>query len=183
MQGRIILNNQKFQLTIERLCHQLIENHGNFNDSCIIGLQPRGIFLSERILKKLNVLIPDIKINYGILDATFYRDDFRHSDKPLLPLSTHIDFLVDNKQVILIDDVFYTGRTVRSGLDALLDFGRPSKIELLVLIDRRFSRQVPIVPDYVGKTIDAITSEKVKVDWAENGGEDRVWIIPNKAEQ
>ncbi|MFN0276377.1 MAG: bifunctional pyr operon transcriptional regulator/uracil phosphoribosyltransferase PyrR [Chitinophagales bacterium] len=183
MQSRIILDSQKFQLTIERLCHQLIENHGRFENSCIIGLQPRGVFLSQRILKKLNELIPEIKIDYGVLDTTFYRDDFRHSDKPLLPLMTEIDFIVENKHVILIDDVFYTGRTVRSGMDALLDFGRPSKIELLVLIDRRYSRQVPIMPDYVGKTVDAVTSEKVRVEWADNGGDDKVWIIPYKEEK
>lgn len=183
MQSRIILDSRKFQLTLERLCHQLIENHGNFSESCIIGLQPRGIFLSRRIIKTLNQLNPGLKINYGVLDTTFYRDDFRHSDKPLLPLMTDIDFIVENKNVILVDDVFYTGRTVRSGMDALLDFGRPAKIELLVLIDRRFSRQVPIMPDYVGKTVDAVTSEKVRVEWAENGGEDRVWIIPFKEEK
>ena len=87
---------------------------------------------------------------------------------------------MDGKEVVLIDDVFYTGRTIRSALDALLDFGRPAKIELLVLIDRRLSRHVPITPDYVGKTIDAVTSEKVRVDWGENGSGDAVWIVPSK---
>lgn len=131
----------------------------------------------------MHALMPGVKIQYGVLDTTFYRDDFRHSDKPLLPQTTDIDFMVENKKVVLVDDVFYTGRTVRSGMDALLDFGRPAKIELLVLIDRRFSRQVPIVPDYVGKTIDAVTSEKVKVEWGENEKEDKVWIIPNKEKE
>ncbi len=183
MQSRIILDSRKFELTIERLCHQLIENHGNFSNSCIIGLQPRGLFLSGRILATLGKLLPGISIEYGVLDTTFYRDDFRHQDKPLIPKSTDIEFIIENKNVILVDDVFYTGRTVRAGLDALLDFGRPAKIELLVLIDRRLSRHVPISPDYVGKTIDAVTSEKVRVEWSENGGDDKVWIIPFKEDK
>lgn len=125
-------------------------------------------------------ITPGVKIKYGVLDATFYRDDFRHHEKPLLAEETDIDFVIKGKNVILIDDVFYTGRTIRSALDALLDFGRPEKIELLVLIDRRLSRHVPITPDYVGKTIDAVTSEKVRVEWSENRNEDKVWIIPYK---
>lgn len=180
MQSRIILDSQKFQLTIERLCHQLIENHGDFSNACIIGVQPRGVALAKRILNKLETLLPGVNIKYGVLDATFYRDDFRHHEKPLLAEETDIDFVIKGKNVILIDDVFYTGRTIRSALDALLDFGRPEKIELLVLIDRRLSRHVPITPDYVGKTIDAVTSEKVRVEWSENGSEDKVWIIPYK---
>ncbi len=180
MQSRIILNSQKFQLTIERLCHQLIENHNDFSNACIIGVQPRGIYLAKRIVHKLEELLPGVKIEFGLLDATFYRDDFRHREKPLLAEETDIDFMVDGKEVVLVDDVFYTGRTIRSALDALLDFGRPAKIELMVLIDRRLSRHVPIIPDYVGKTIDAVTSEKVRVEWSETGGEDKVWIIPAK---
>lgn len=182
MQSRIILDSRKFELTIERLCHQLIENHGNFSDSCLIGVQPRGIFLAERILHTLSRLLPGIHIEYGVLDATFYRDDFRHRDKPLLAEETDIEFMIDAKQVVLIDDVFYTGRTIRSALDALLDFGRPAKIELLVLIDRRFSRHVPVSPDYVGKTIDAVQSERVKVEWGKAGEGDTVWIVPNNVQ-
>lgn len=180
MQSRIILDSLKFQLTIERLCHQLIENHADFSNACLIGVQPRGVLLAKRILNKLEELLPGVQIKFGVLDATFYRDDFRHREKPLLAEETDIDFVIKGKNVILVDDVFYTGRTIRSALDALLDFGRPEKIELLVLIDRRLSRHVPITPDYVGKTVDAVTSEKVKVEWSENGSEDKVWIIPYK---
>ncbi len=181
MQSRIILDSAKFRLTIERLCHQLIENHGDFSDTCIIGVQPRGVQLGKRIVSTLEELLPGVHIKFGVLDTTFYRDDFRHREKPLLAEETDIDFVIKGKQVILIDDVFYTGRTIRSALDALLDFGRPSKIELLVLIDRRLSRHVPITPDYVGKTIDAVTSEKVRVEWSENGQDDKVWIVPHVA--
>ncbi|MEZ5015175.1 MAG: bifunctional pyr operon transcriptional regulator/uracil phosphoribosyltransferase PyrR [Chitinophagales bacterium] len=179
MQSRIILEAQKFQLTLERLCHQLIENHGDFSNTCLIGVQPRGVHLSKRILDTLQHLMPNTHFNYGVLDATFYRDDFRHREKPLLAEETDIEFMVDGKKVVLIDDVFYTGRTIRSALDALLDFGRPEKIELLVLIDRRLSRHVPITPDYVGKTVDAVTSEKVRVEWGDgNKKGDAVWIVP-----
>ena len=179
MQSRIILDSSKFRLTIERLCHQLIENHGDFSNACIIGVQPRGVKLAKRIVEKLEELLPGVHIKFGVIDTTFYRDDFRHHDKPLLAEETDIDFVIKGKQVILIDDVFYTGRTSRSALDALLDFGRPAKIELLVLIDRRLSRHVPISPDYVGKTIDAVTSEKVRVEWSDNGDADTVWIVPH----
>ena len=179
MQSRIILDSSKFRLTIERLCHQLIENHGDFSNACVIGVQPRGVKLAKRIVEKLEELLPGVHIKFGVIDTTFYRDDFRHHDKPLLAEETDIDFVIKGKQVILIDDVFYTGRTIRSALDALLDFGRPAKIELLVLIDRRLSRHVPISPDYVGKTIDAVTSEKVRVEWSDNGDADTVWIVPH----
>jgi pyrimidine operon attenuation protein/uracil phosphoribosyltransferase len=181
MQSRVILDSTKFALTIERLCHQLIENHGDFSQSCIIGLQPRGTFLSDRIVHRLHDLLPGRRIPYGVLDPTFHRDDFRRGEKPLVPTKTEIPFAIENQRVILVDDVFYTGRTVRSGMDALLDFGRPAGIELLVLIDRRFSRHVPISPDYVGKTIDAVMDEKVRVEWKEKAGQDGVWIIPYKA--
>lgn len=181
MQSRVILDSTKFSLTIERLCHQLIENHTDFSGSCLIGLQPRGIFLADRIRKQLHELLPGINIPYGVLDPTFHRDDFRRNEKTLVPAPTHIPFSIENKRVVLVDDVFYTGRTVRSGLDALLDFGRPASIELLVLIDRRFSRHVPISPDYVGKRVDAVMEEKVRVDWQEVAGKDEVWIIPYKA--
>ncbi|MFN3939541.1 MAG: phosphoribosyltransferase family protein, partial [Chitinophagales bacterium] len=103
MQSRVILDNQKFALTIERLCHQLIENHGNFQHSCIIGLQPRGIFLSRRIIQTLSKLLPGQTLQYGVLDATFYRDDFRHQEKPLLPSQTQLDFSIENKNVVLVD--------------------------------------------------------------------------------
>ena len=180
MQSRVILDSTKFALTIERLCHQLIENHGDFSNSCIIGLQPRGVFLSNRIVQRLEILLGGKRPLYGLLDATFHRDYFRRTEKPLVPGKTVIDFPIEGKRVILIDDVFYTGRTVRSGLDALLDFGRPAAIELLVLVDRRYSRHVPISPDYTGKTIDAVMYEKVRVEWTENGGKDEVWIITFK---
>ncbi len=151
--------------------------HGDFSDSIIIGVQPRGILLANRIHIRLAELLKR-EIKYGIIDPTFYRDDFRTSDKQLTPAITEIDFQIECKKIILIDDVLFSGRTIRAAMDALLDFGRPEKVELLVMVDRRFKRQLPIHPDYIGKSIDSISSEKVKVEWKEKEGFDRIWIIP-----
>ncbi|PWV51728.1 bifunctional pyr operon transcriptional regulator/uracil phosphoribosyltransferase PyrR [Chitinophaga sp. S165] len=169
---KTILNGTQVAITVDRLCHQLIENHLDFSQSVLIGLQPRGIYLSDRIYRTLQKLLPGVHINYGKLDITFYRDDF--NTQLHVPNETTIDFSLENKKVILVDDVLYTGRTTRSALDAMLDFGRPSVVELLVLIDRRFTRQLPIQADYTGRTVDAIISEKVKVRWAERDGKDEV---------
>jgi len=176
LQQRLILNSEQFNITINRLCYQLIENHNNFEQSVIIGLQPRGIYLSQRIVKNLKQILNAQNLLSGNLDVTFFRDDFRRTEKIQIPSSTEIDFIIENKKVILIDDVLFTGRTIRAGLDAILSYGRPKKVELLVLIDRRFNRQLPIEPDYVGKTVDTIASEKVKVDWQETDGKDQVWL-------
>jgi pyrimidine operon attenuation protein/uracil phosphoribosyltransferase len=177
MRSKVILGKEQFQITIQRLCFQLIENHNEFKDSVIIGLQPRGIFLSNRICATLRQLLPDTPISSGNLDITFYRDDFRRREKPLAPSNTKIDFSIEGKKIVLIDDVLFTGRTIRAALDALLDFGRPEHVELLVLIDRRFARDLPIQANYVGKTIDSIESEHVQVEWKEQDGADKVWIL------
>jgi pyrimidine operon attenuation protein/uracil phosphoribosyltransferase len=169
---KTILNGTQVAITVDRLCHQLIENHLDFSQSVLIGLQPRGIYLSDRIYRTLQKLLPGVNINYGKIDITFYRDDY--STQLHVPNETTIDFSLENKRVILVDDVLYTGRTTRSALDAMLDFGRPSVVELLVLIDRRFTRQLPIQADYTGRIVDAIISEKVKVRWAERDGKDEV---------
>ena len=179
MHERIILTEQNFGLTINRLCYQLIENYNDFTDTVIIGLQPRGVFLAKRIHSHLTEVLHQKNILAGNLDVTFFRDDFRKHEKPLIPQSTEINFTVEDKNVILVDDVLFTGRTIRSGLDAMLSFGRPKKVELMVLIDRRYSRDLPIQPNYVGKTVDTITSEKVKVEWKETDGKDLVKLITN----
>lgn len=153
----------------------MIENENSLAAICLIGLQPRGVFFSNRIAHALQTLLPNDQLNYGKLDITFYRDDVR---KELhLANKTDINFNIENKRVILVDDVLYTGRTIRAALDALLDFGRPAKVELCVLIDRRFSREFPIQPDFVGKSIDTILSQKVKVHWQETEGKDFVELL------
>ncbi len=160
---KIILDKYQLQITIERLAYQLIENYSDLSSVVIIGIQPRGIYLSDKIFEQLNKISPGNSLQYGKMDITFYRDDIRSELHQ--PNQTHMSFSVEEKNVILIDDVLYTGRTIRAALDALLAFGRPKKVELCVLINRRYSRQLPIQPDYCGKSIDSIISQKVKVLW------------------
>ena len=170
-----ILTTQQLAITIKRLAHQVLENHVDLDNTVLIGLQPRGIFLSDQIVNEIKKQTSTEKIQYGKLDITFYRDDIR---KELhIANRTDIPFSIEGKNVVLIDDVLYTGRTIRAALDALLDFGRPEKVELCVLIDRRFSRQLPIQPDYIGKSIDSILSQKIKVYWKVKDGKDEVILM------
>jgi pyrimidine operon attenuation protein / uracil phosphoribosyltransferase len=170
---RIILDSERFRLTLARLCYQLIENHDDFSQSVVVGLQPRGVMLSRRIIAELNRLTGQ-KVTYGELDVTFFRDDFRR--KALIPQNTQMDFVVEGKKVILIDDVLFTGRSIRAGLDAMQQFGRPEKVELLVLVDRRWSREIPVSPDYVGITVDAVFSEKVTLEWHQESPSAAVYL-------
>ncbi|HYH16659.1 MAG TPA: bifunctional pyr operon transcriptional regulator/uracil phosphoribosyltransferase PyrR [Flavisolibacter sp.] len=171
---KTVLTQQQISLTIKRLANQLLENHIDFKNSVLIGIQPRGIALSDRVVEELRKeSLPNLL--YGKLDITFYRDDLRKGIH--VPNQTDISFSIEGKNVILLDDVLYTGRTIRAALDALMDFGRPNKVELVVLIDRRYSRQLPIQPDYVGKSIDSIISQKVKVIWKEKEGRDEVILL------
>jgi len=178
--GRTILEKERFALTIDRLSHQLIEEYDDFSNTCLIGVQPRGIFLANRIHQRLQTILQIPQIEYGKLDITFYRDDFRTRDKPLQASSTQLDFLVEGKKVILIDDVLYTGRTIQAALLALQDFGRPQQVELLALIDRRFNRHLPIQCDYIGLTIDAVDEAYVKVEWESVNGMDKVLLYATK---
>ena len=170
-----ILSEQQLAITIKRLAHQVLENNNDLINTVLIGLQPRGIYLSDKVVAEIKKEFPGIPVQYGKLDITFYRDDIRQSLH--VANQTDIPFSIEGKKVVLIDDVLYTGRTIRAALDALLDFGRPEKVELCVLIDRRFSRQLPIQPDYVGKAIDSIISQKVKVLWKDKDGKDEVVIL------
>jgi pyrimidine operon attenuation protein / uracil phosphoribosyltransferase len=179
MSPKVLLNTKEVNIILHRLACQLIEKHTDFSNTVLIGLQPRGIFLARRLKELLieNYNLPEVHL--GLLDITFYRDDFRRSDKVLQANSTEIDFLIENKRVVFIDDVLYTGRSIRAALTAIQSFGRPSEIELLTLIDRRFSRHLPIQPDYRGRQVDAINDEKVLVNWKETSGEDAVYLIKN----
>jgi pyrimidine operon attenuation protein/uracil phosphoribosyltransferase len=170
-----VLNHQQIELTIKRLANQVLENNPELLNTVIVGIQPRGIFLSERIVRALALEVDAQKIQYGKLDITFYRDDLRRELH--VPNQTDIRFSMEGKKVVLIDDVLYTGRTIRAALDALMDFGRPEKVELMVLIDRRYSRELPIQPDYTGKSIDSIVTQKVKVLWQERDTKDEVVLI------
>ena len=170
-----LLTPGQVNLTIQRLAHQILENHLDLTSTVIIGLQPRGIFVSNRIVEVLKTIVNKGHIQYGKLDITFYRDDIRSSIH--IANETDINFSIENKSVILIDDVLWTGRTIRAALDALLDFGRPASVELCVLIDRRFSRQLPIQPNYIGRSIDTYDDQKVKVYWEEKDGRNAVELL------
>jgi pyrimidine operon attenuation protein/uracil phosphoribosyltransferase len=164
-----IMEEDQLKLTLKRLAHELIENHYPFTNTYIIGIQPRGIAISDFITQYIQTIHPEVSVAYGKLDITFYRDDFRGQIH--IPSITDLPFSIEGKKVILIDDVLYTGRTIRAAMDALLDNGRAQKVELCILVDRKFSRELPIQPDYVGKSIDSIVTQKVKVIW---GDEKRV---------
>ncbi len=170
MEPKILLDKEHLALTINRLAYQLIENHNDFSNTVIIGLQPRGVALAKNIHQRLSEILPDITIPFGLLDITFFRDDFRSRAPGASANTTQIDFTVEQRNVILIDDVLYTGRSIRSGMDALMVFGRPKEVELLVLVERRFSKQLPIKADYVGRTVDVVSSEWVEVSWKDQEG-------------
>jgi len=172
---KAILTEQQVALSIKRLAHQILENHIQLKNTVLIGIQPRGIYVSDRIVDELKKMVVPENIDYGKLDITFYRDDVRKELK--IANKTDIRFSIENKQVVVIDDVLWTGRTIRAALDALLDFGRPAKVELCVLVDRRFSRELPIHADYVGRTIDTFASQKVMVRWKEKNGVDEVVLV------
>ena len=176
MSQKILLTSNEVNIILHRLACQLIENHLDFSTTILIGIQPRGSFLAERIAKILREDYAVSNVKLGLLDITFFRDDFRRTEKVLEANRTQIDFLVEDKKVVFIDDVLYTGRSIRAALTAIQSFGRPKSIELLTLIDRRFSRDLPIQPDYRGRQVDAINDEKVKGKWFEKDGEDAVYI-------
>jgi pyrimidine operon attenuation protein/uracil phosphoribosyltransferase len=172
---KTILDQQQISLTVKRLANQVLENHVQMKNTAIIGTQPRGIFLSDRIVAEIKNELEGQPFSYGKLDITFYRDDIRKEIH--VPNQTDIDFSIEGMNVVLVDDVLYTGRTIRAALDALMDFGRPEKVELLTLVDRRYSRQLPIQSDYTGRVVDSIVSQKVKVLWKEKDGRDEVILV------
>ncbi|MCO5235582.1 MAG: bifunctional pyr operon transcriptional regulator/uracil phosphoribosyltransferase PyrR [Chitinophagaceae bacterium] len=160
---KVILNPHQLNLTIQRLSYEIVERHEELSDTVIIGIQPRGVYLSNKIVAHIRQLYPSADLKYGKLDITFFRDDVRNELHAAN--ETDIAFSIEDKKVVLIDDVLHKGRTTRAALDALLGFGRARQVELCVLIDRRFSRELPIQPDYCGKAIDSIISQKVTVEW------------------
>ena len=183
MQKRVILDKKLLAVTINRLCQQMIENHGDFHDSVIIGLQTSGVYLTERIREQLQS--QGVKTQVGHLDITFYRDDFRRRETTISANKTQIDFLIEGKNVILIDDVLFTGRSVRSALDAINAFGRPKTVELLALIDRKYTRELPIQADYVGLQINSMIDQNVLVEWKGIDGarEDKIWLVSKEVEK
>lgn len=176
MQKKLILDSDLLDITLSRLCQQLIENHRDFAETVIIGLQPRGVLLAEIIHQKLEKILKKT-IPLGLLDTTFHRDDYRRREIPVKATETRIPFVIEAKKVVLVDDVLFTGRTVRAAMDAMISFGRPAKVELLVLIDRKNTRDLPIAPDYVGKIVNTLASQKVLVELEEKGTNNKIWLI------
>lgn len=181
-QGKLIISKERFGLTIQRLCHQILERHVHLEDLCLIGIQERGVYLAERIKNQLVNMLGSQPFDYGKLDITFYRDDFRRRDTPLKAASTEMNFIVEGRNVLLVDDVLYTGRTVHAAIAALQDFGRPSSIEMLCMVDRRFNRHFPIKADYKGVAVDALDEAYVRVRWKEYHGEDQVLLFSGKSD-
>ncbi|RCS27457.1 bifunctional pyr operon transcriptional regulator/uracil phosphoribosyltransferase PyrR [Polaribacter sp. WD7] len=176
MSKKTLLNSKDIEIILHRLACQLIENHNDFSNTVLIGLQPRGIYLANRLVDLLEKEYQVKNLKIGLLDITFYRDDFRRRDEPLVATATEMNFLVEHKNVVIIDDVLFSGRSIRAALTALESYGRPENIELLVLIDRRFSRHLPIQPNYRGRQVDAINEERVLVTWKETHKKDAVYI-------
>ena len=176
MPKKVLLDSKKIDIILNRLVCQLVENHKDFNNTVLIGLQPRGTFLIEKILEIFKKKYPTILINSGILDFTFFRDDFRRSEKTLKASSTQINFSIENKNVVLIDDVLFTGRSIKAAMSSMDSYGRPNSIELLVLIDRRYKREIPIQANYCGAKIDTFKGDKVNVVWNENSKKNIIYI-------
>ncbi|MBM3410795.1 MAG: bifunctional pyr operon transcriptional regulator/uracil phosphoribosyltransferase PyrR [Bacteroidetes bacterium] len=192
LESRVIVRPAHLSLILQRLSEELLERHPGFHNTVLIGLQPRGVFFLNRLAQVLQARIDDLshemdgspeghrlvsaqpgRLNIpaqGALDVTFYRDDFRHRSEPLSAHTTQLPFSLEGKKVVLVDDVLFTGRTIRAGLDALLDFGRPDRVELMVLVSRRLRQEFPIHPDYCGMEVNTHDDERVRVCWDEPEG-------------
>ena len=176
MKPKKILGSKEIETILNRLSFQLIEDHNSFEETVLIGIQPRGAYLSKKISKLIDSFVPQNSLKLGFLDITFFRDDFRTKLKMPDVKVTEIPFDLYERDVILIDDVLYTGRTVRSALDALMAYGRPRKIQFCCMVDRGH-RELPIAPDFVGVQIPTYATEEVRVRVKELDGEDAVYLV------
>jgi len=175
-----IIDETGLKRTIIRLSHEIIERNRGTEIIAVVGIRTRGAFVAERIVKEIEK-IENKKIPFGILDITMYRDDFRQRLKQPVLQQTDIPFNIDEKNIVLIDDVLYTGRTIRAALDALMSFGRPAQIQLATLVDRGH-RELPIKPDYVGKNIPTSIGEEIQVKLKEVDDEDCVLLVEAPSE-
>ncbi len=183
MQKKLILDSDLLEITLSRLCQELIENHRDFENTVIIGMQPRGIFVAEHICRKLSTIIRN-PVPLGYLDPTFHRDDFRRRETPVKPNENRIPFIIEGKNVVLVDDVLFTGRTIRAAMDAMISFGRPAKVELLVLIDRKYNRELPIAADYIGRSVNTLASQRVLVELEAQGHKrNKIWLISSAQQE
>jgi pyrimidine operon attenuation protein/uracil phosphoribosyltransferase len=173
-----IVDSEGFTRIITRISHEILEKNKGSKDLVLMGMRTRGEFLGKRIQEKIKE-IEGIELPFAIIDVTLYRDDFRTRLKQPEVSVTNITFDITEKNIILIDDVLYTGRTVRSALDAIMDLGRPNTIQFVVLVDRGH-RELPIKADYVGKNIPTSLNEEIKVKMSEIDGEDAVYLIDSE---
>ncbi|MDA9660564.1 bifunctional pyr operon transcriptional regulator/uracil phosphoribosyltransferase PyrR [Flavobacteriaceae bacterium] len=176
MSSKILLSSKKIDIILKRLACQLIEKYPDFNQVVLVGLQPRGIYLLDRLVTLLEKDYALGKVISGKLDITFFRDDFRRFNKTLSASSSQMEVVIEGKSVVIIDDVLFTGRSIRAALTSLDNYGRPLDIQLLVLIDRRFSRHLPIQPDFIGAQVDALEGDKVRVQWKDEKQNDAVFL-------
>jgi len=170
----VLLNAKEISRAISRISHEILERNQGAGDIALVGIRTRGVALSQRLREKIKD-IESLTVDHGVLDITLYRDDLAKGlQKPAIK-RTEIIFALENKNIILCDDVLFTGRTIRAAIDALMDFGRPSSVQLAVLIDRGH-RELPIRPDYVGKNVPTDKSKHIQVLLNEEDGEDKVII-------
>jgi pyrimidine operon attenuation protein / uracil phosphoribosyltransferase len=171
----LLMDAPALDRALTRISHQILEKYPTLDNIGIVGMQTRGVFLAKRIVAKLNDL-GSTSLSAGVLDVTLYRDDYRAPFRQPKVQVTDIPFDINGRDIILVDDVLYTGRTTRAALDALIDFGRPRTIQLAVLVDRGH-RELPIRADYVGKKITTLTDQEVALKVAERDGEDSLWLM------
>jgi pyrimidine operon attenuation protein / uracil phosphoribosyltransferase len=171
----LLMDASALDRALTRITHQILEKNGDLNNFGIVGMQTRGVFLARRIAKKINDL-ERTALAAGILDVTLYRDDYRTAFKQPKVKVTNIPFNINGIDMVLVDDVLYTGRTVRAALDALTDFGRPKTIQCAALIDRDH-REMPIVADYVGMCVTTRSNQEVALKVNEIDNEDSVWLM------
>ncbi len=176
-----VMNAEEMRRALLRIAHEILEhNHKHIDDLVLVGVKSRGDILAHRIAENLE-RIEQIEVNVGAIDVTLYRDDINLHEKQIQVNTTDIPFDTTDKRVILVDEVLYTGRTVRAAMDALMDFGRPAAIQLATLIDRGH-RELPIASDYVGKNVPTSRKEFVRVRLAEEGGVDAAIIYEREGE-
>jgi pyrimidine operon attenuation protein/uracil phosphoribosyltransferase len=170
-----ILNNKEIDRALTRIAHEIIERNKGIGSLCLVGIQKGGVILASRLALKIKS-IEGGNIEVGALDITLYRDDLNTKKEQPLVKKTDITFSITDKTVVIVDDVLFTGRSIRAAMDALIDFGRPANIQLAVLIDRGH-RELPIRADYVGKNIPTSFHDLVEVNLDESNGEDKVTFI------
>jgi len=180
--GRVLLDRDHLDRTLRRIAHEVVEKHDHLQALALVGIYTRGVAIADRLAAMVEEF-GGVRVPVGALDISFYRDDvtvrsgeLRAHPQPLVK-ATRLDFPLEGKSVVLVDDVLYTGRTIRSAIEALFDYGRPSRVQLAVLVDRGH-RELPIRPDYVGKNVPTSREERVSVQLAEIDGGDRIVLLP-----